>query len=81
LAIAEQLGKRVWNYHVHDVDPATWVEHKPLVHGFVDYPRLFALMRRQRYDGVLLMEIGGPAAELPGHLREAGRKLKSWQAA
>lgn len=81
LAIAEQLGERVWHYHVHDVDPETWVEHKPLVHGFVDYPRLFALMRRQRYAGVLLMEIGGPAAELPGHLREADRKLKAWQAA
>ena len=28
--------------HVHDIEPDTWAEHKPLVHGFVDYPRLVA---------------------------------------
>jgi len=79
LDIAERLGNKVWHYHVHDIDPGTWVEHKPLIHGFVDYERLFAMMRRQNYRGVLLLEIGGPADSMPGHLREAKDKLDSWQ--
>lgn len=84
LAIAEKLGSarpgsKVWHYHVHDIDPATWVEHKPLIHGFVDYQRLYALMRQQEYRGVLLLEIGGAAEAMPGYLSEAKAKLEAWQ--
>lgn len=79
LDIAERLGEKVWHYHVHDIDPATWKEHKPLIHGFVDYPRLFTMLRRQNYRGVLLLEIGAPAAEMPGHLRVAKQKLEHLQ--
>ncbi|MBI1788914.1 MAG: sugar phosphate isomerase/epimerase [Acidobacteria bacterium] len=75
LAIVEQLVEKVFHFHVHDIDPPTWDEHKPLIHGFVDYPRLFAALRRIRYQGVLVLEIGGPAAEIPGHLRDAKQKL------
>lgn len=75
LAIVDGLGSRVWHYHVHDIDPQTWVEHKPLIHGFVDYPRLYEAMRRHRYRGFLLLEIGGPASEMPAHLASAKAKL------
>ncbi|MEZ5355981.1 MAG: sugar phosphate isomerase/epimerase family protein [Bryobacteraceae bacterium] len=77
--IAERLGAKVWHYHVHDIDPVTWKEHKPLIHGFVDYPRLYALLRRQNYSGLLLLEIGAPAEEMPGHLRVAKQKLERLQ--
>lgn len=75
--IIEKLGTKVFHLHVHDIDPATWQEHKPLVHGFVDYPRLFATLRKVRYKGILMFEIGGPAAELPRHLREGKAKLEA----
>jgi sugar phosphate isomerase/epimerase len=78
IAIAEGLSSKVWHYHVHDVDPSTWVEHKPLIHGFVDYKRLYAAMRAQRYSGFLLLEIGGPAGQMDGHLTDAKRKLTAW---
>ncbi|MFN7920349.1 MAG: sugar phosphate isomerase/epimerase family protein [Bryobacteraceae bacterium] len=76
IAIAEQLGAKLFHLHVHDIDPATWQEHKPLVHGFVDYPRLFATLRKIGYKGILMLEIGGPASELPGWLRQAKQKLE-----
>lgn len=78
LAIVNGLGSKVWHYHVHDVDPATWIEHKPLVHGFVDYARLYDAMRANGYKGFLLLEIGGPAAEMRGHLATAKNKLNGW---
>jgi sugar phosphate isomerase/epimerase len=81
LAIAEQLGSKVWHWHVHDIDPATWKEHKPLVHDFVDYPRLYQHLRRVNYQGVLLLEIGAPPEEMPAHLRDAKRILERLQGA
>ena len=66
LAIISRLGPKVFHLHVHDIDPASWVEHKPFQHGFVDYPRLFAQLRVIRYSGVLVFEIGGdPVKCLP----------------
>jgi sugar phosphate isomerase/epimerase len=76
IAIVEQLGAKVLHFHVHDIDPPTWDEHKPLVHGFVDYPRLFATLDKIGYRGILMLEIGGPASELPGHLKDAKKKLE-----
>jgi len=58
IEIIRQLGAKVVHLHVHDIDPATWAEHKPMVHGFVDYPRIFAALREVRYQGALVLEIG-----------------------
>jgi sugar phosphate isomerase/epimerase len=79
IAIVEQLGEKITHFHVHDIDPQTWVEHKPMVHGFVDYPRLFQVLKKIRYQGRLILEIGGPAQEMPGFLAEAKRKLEGWR--
>ena len=78
LAIIDRLGPKVFHFHVHDIDPETWVEHKPMVHGFVDYPRLFAKLRAIGYTGVLLLEIGGDPALMPEYLRQARDKFRGW---
>ena len=74
----ERLGPKVFHFHVHDIDPETWVEHKPMVHGFVDYPRLFAKLRQVGYTGALVLEIGGDPAMMPEYLRVARDKFKGW---
>ncbi|MBL8241948.1 MAG: sugar phosphate isomerase/epimerase [Bryobacterales bacterium] len=76
--ILSRLGRKVFHLHVHDIDPETWVEHKPLVHNFVDYPRLYETLGRIGYKGALVLEIGGPPEQMPAHLKEARRKLRNW---
>ena len=76
LQIIDELGPKVFHMHVHDIEPDTWAEHKPLVHGFVDYPRLLAKLREIDYQGLLVFEIGGPVDELTGFFRDAKAKLE-----
>ena len=78
LDLISRLGPKVFHLHVHDIDPATWVEHKPLQHGFVDYPRLFAQLRAVRYAGALVLEIGGDPAKMPTYLTDARDQLNRW---
>ncbi len=78
LGIIERLGPKVFHFHVHDIEPNTWAEHQPLVHGFVDYPRLFAELKVLNYQGNLIFEIGGPSSEITEALRTGKRKLEAW---
>ena len=78
LQIIDELGAKVFHMHVHDIEPNTWAEHKPLVHGFVDYPRLIAKLRQIDYQGLLIFEIGGPVDELTGFFRDAKAKLEEY---
>ena len=55
--IIDQLGSKLFHLHVHDIDPATWKEHKPIGTGFIDYPRLIAKLNRIGYHGLLVLEI------------------------
>lgn len=73
--IALRLGKKLFHLHVHDIDPETWQEHKPFVHNFVDYGRLFATLRKVDYEGVLMFEIGGKGTDQRGYLTDGMRKL------
>jgi sugar phosphate isomerase/epimerase len=77
-AIIERLGRKVFHVHVHDIDPETWVEHKPMVHGFVDYPRLLGKLEEAGYRGCLVLEIGGDPGRMPEYLRAAREKLRGW---
>ena len=63
---------------IHDIEPNTWREHKPLIYGFVDYPRLIRRLREIKYEGVLVFEIGGPPEEMPIYLADAKRKLDGY---
>ncbi len=78
--IIDQLGPKIFHMHVHDIEPSTWAEHKPLVHGFVDYPRLVAKLRSINYQGLLVCEIGGPVEELTEYFRDAKAKLEEYLA-
>ncbi len=78
LEIINQLGPKVFHMHVHDIEPDSWAEHKPLIHGFVDYPRLLSTLRAVKYDGLLVFEIGGSVQDLPGYFRDAKAKLEEY---
>ncbi len=78
--IIDELGSKIFHMHVHDIEPDTWAEHKPLVHGFVDYPRLIRKLRAIGYEGLLVFEIGGPVEELAGFFRDAKAKLENYLA-
>jgi sugar phosphate isomerase/epimerase len=76
-AIIEGLGPKVFHFHVHDIDPATWKEHQPLSTGFVDYPELFQVLRRISYQGLLILEISGPGTKMKGLLADNKRQLEA----
>ena len=76
--IIDRLGSKIFHLHIHDIEPATWSEHKPLIHGFVDYPRLIAKLREIDYTGLLIFEIGGPTEKLEQYYREAKEKLEQY---
>lgn len=76
--IIDGLGDKVLHFHVHDIDPPTWMEHKPIGTGFVDYPRLVAKLRQIGYRGLLMFEIGGPGAEIEALLADSKRKLEAF---
>ncbi len=78
IKIVESLGEKLIHFHVHDIEPETWAEHKPLIHGFIDYPRLIGKLREIEYAGVLVFEIGGDADKMPGYLRDAKSKLDGY---
>lgn len=80
LAIVEALGKKVFHFHVHDIDPATWKEHQPLGSNFVDYRRLFALLNKIGYQGCLVFEIGGDPTKMEGWLRDGKARLEALMA-
>ena len=54
-----------------------WAEHKPLIHGFIDYPRLIKKLRKTSYQGLLIFEIGGAADDLPDILRDSKQTLEA----
>jgi sugar phosphate isomerase/epimerase len=76
--IIDRLGPKIFHLHIHDIDPQTWQEHTPLVHGFVDYPRLFHKLKEIHYQGLLIFEIGGEASKMKGYLTEGKRKIEKY---
>lgn len=81
MMLVDQLGDKLIHFHVHDIEPPTWKEHRPLIYGFVDYPRLISKLKKTGYQGTLVFEIGGPASRMPDWLREGKRKLEDFIAA
>ena len=77
LAITEALGPKAFHFHIHDIEPATWAEHKPLGLGFVDYHRLFALLNKMNYTGYLIFEVGGEPDKMEGYLRDGRKRIEA----
>ncbi len=78
IELVQRLGPKLFHLHIHDIEPNTWAEHKPLEHGFVDYPRLLSALDGADYQGILLFEIGGDPMRMPDYLRDAKNKLEDW---
>ena len=76
LQLIERLGEKLIHFHIHDIEPKSWREHKPVIYGFIDYPRLIAKLREVKYEGVLVFEIGGPPEEMPNYLTDAKQQLE-----
>jgi sugar phosphate isomerase/epimerase len=77
LEIVDRLREKVLHLHIHDIDPATWAEHKPIGTGFVDYPRLIGKLRQIGYRGLMMFEIGGPGSEIEAMLADGKRRLEA----
>ena len=78
MELIDRLGEKLIHFHIHDIEPKSWREHKPLIHGFIDYPRLIAKLRETKYSGVLVFEIGGQPEEMPNYLTDAKRLLEKY---
>lgn len=78
IAITRALGSKLLHTHTHDIEPQTWAEHKPLVHGFIDYPRFLQALREIEFGGLLMFEMGGEPAKMPEYLRDGKAKMDAW---
>ncbi len=76
--LIDRLDDKLIHFHVHDIDPVVWREHKPIRYGVIDYPRLFRKLARTGYDGLFVLEIGDEPERMPANLNEARRKLLRW---
>jgi sugar phosphate isomerase/epimerase len=77
-AVIDGLPGKILHFHVHDIDPATWQEHRPIGTGFVDYPRLMAKLRRIGYRGLLMLEIAGPGDKIEALVGDGKRRLETF---
>ena len=78
IELVRQLGEKLIHLHIHDIDPATWQEHKPMETGFVDYPRLLSELAKVNYKGLFIFEIGGDPKKMEGYLRDGKRKFEGF---
>ena len=77
--IIDQLGAKVFHFHIDDIDPQTWKEHKPIGTGVIDFPRLMQKLNRMNYKGLLVLEIGAP--DIRKSLADSKHRLERFLAA
>jgi sugar phosphate isomerase/epimerase len=75
LRLVERLGPRLTHLHVHDIEPASFREHRPIRYGVVDYPRLFDALAGIGYRGLLMLEV---EADVPEDMAESRARLESF---
>lgn len=51
------VADRVFNIHIHDLRPEDWKDHQPLAGRVMRYETFFDLLRRNRYDRTVIVEI------------------------
>lgn len=51
------LGDKVLHFHLADVRPTDWMDHRTVGSGIIDFPRLFARLHRTDYSGLLIFEL------------------------
>lgn len=51
------VGDRVFDIHIHDLRPEDWKDHQPLGDAVMQYETFFDLLRQNRYDRSVIVEI------------------------
>lgn len=55
--LVADLADKVVHFHISDVRATDWMDHRRIGSGIVDFPRLFATIRRIPYRGVFVLEL------------------------
>ncbi|NOX54692.1 MAG: sugar phosphate isomerase/epimerase [Planctomycetes bacterium] len=76
--LVDQLGPKLIHFHVHDIDPSVWREHRTIQYGVIDYPRLFRALADRGYGGLFVLEVGGPAEKMETMLAADRKRLVDW---
>ena len=76
-AIFDQLGAKVFHFHLDDINPKTWKEHTLIGTGVIDFPRMMQKFNCMNYKGLLVLAIGVPdiRKSLAGYKHRLGRFL------
>jgi sugar phosphate isomerase/epimerase len=59
-ALVTTVGTKVLHVHVSDVSRADWTDHRAIGTGIIDFPRLFATLRRIGFRGLYVLELEEP---------------------
>ncbi|HID24545.1 MAG TPA: sugar phosphate isomerase/epimerase [Planctomycetaceae bacterium] len=76
--LVDQLGAKLIHFHVHDIDPSVWREHRTIEYGVIDYPRLFRALADRGAGGLFVLEVGGPAEKMEAMLAADRERLLNW---
>ena len=58
--LVSSVGGQLVHFHISDVRATDWVDHKTIGSGIIDFPRLFATIRRTGYRGLFVLELEEP---------------------
>jgi sugar phosphate isomerase/epimerase len=58
--LVTNTGRKVFHLHVSDVSRSGWVDHREIGSGIIDFPRLFATLRRIAFGGLYVLELEEP---------------------
>jgi sugar phosphate isomerase/epimerase len=69
--LVSTIGHHLAHFHISDVRATDWVDHKTIGSGIIDFPRLFATIRRTGYRRLFVLEL-----EEPGQLAAVEQSKK-----
>ncbi len=69
LQTVERLGDKVMHLHLTDVKGRDWKDHQTVGSGIIDFPRLFAQLKKQNFGGLMVFEL--EEADPEGALRKS----------
>jgi sugar phosphate isomerase/epimerase len=58
--LVSTVAGNLLHFHISDVRHADWVDHKSIGSGIIDFPRLFATVRRIGYRNLFVLELEEP---------------------
>ena len=60
LGLVDQLGPKLWHFHIHDVRYDDWRDHREAGTGILDYAALVARLRSHGFRGRFVFELEEP---------------------